>query len=157
MLIISKVIKSDPFRENGSHIIIPHYVTIGKQLMDNGEVLYSAVLHKILRHCALHIHAASHDDDDDDDVYWYSAVTLCYCSMLGALGRVVSVEACCQWALLSVQITIQTAPCYLNLLYRSTLIILSVKYPRSIFSCFSHPPNSVMDYTIFNVRTRSFL
>ena len=33
------------------------------------------------------------------------AVTPCYCSMLGALGRVVSFEVCCQWALLSVQIT----------------------------------------------------
>ena len=30
------------------------------------------------------------DDDDDDDVHWYSAVTPCYCSMLGALGRVES-------------------------------------------------------------------
>ena len=28
------------------------------------------------------------DDDDGDDVVLYSAVTPCYCSMLGALGRV---------------------------------------------------------------------
>ena len=35
------------------------------------------------------------DDDDDDDVVLYSAVTPCYCSMLGALGRVVNSEACC--------------------------------------------------------------
>ena len=59
-----------------------------------------------------HIHTASDDDnddddddDDDDDVHLCSAVTPCYCSMLGALGRVVSLEACCQWALLSVRIT----------------------------------------------------
>ena len=44
------------------------------------------------------------DDDDDDDgddvvVYiLYSAVTTCYCSMLGALGRVESCEDCCQWS-----------------------------------------------------------
>ena len=35
------------------------------------------------------------DDDDDDDVGLYSAVTPCYCSLLGALGRVVSFETCC--------------------------------------------------------------
>ena len=35
--------------------------------------------------------------NDDNDVHLYSAVTPCYCSMLGALGRVVSVEACCHW------------------------------------------------------------
>ena len=35
------------------------------------------------------------DGDDDDGVVLYSAVTPCYCSMLGALGRVVSFEACC--------------------------------------------------------------
>ena len=45
------------------------------------------------------------DDDDDDDVVLYSAVTPCYCSMLSALGRVVSFKVCCQWALLSGQIT----------------------------------------------------
>ena len=45
------------------------------------------------------------DDDDGDDVHWYIAVTPCYCSMLGALGRVESFEALCQGALLSVQIT----------------------------------------------------
>ena len=54
------------------------------------------------------------DDDDDDDgadnddnVDLYYAVTPCNCSMLCAFGRVVSFEACCQWALslLSVQIT----------------------------------------------------
>ena len=48
------------------------------------------------------------DDDDaadvDDDVVLYSAVTPCCCNMIGALGRVVSFEACCQRALLSVQI-----------------------------------------------------
>ena len=43
-------------------------------------------------------------DDDDDDVVLYSIITPCYCSMLGALGSVVSFEARCQWALLSVQI-----------------------------------------------------
>ena len=42
---------------------------------------------------------------DDDDEQLYSTVTPCYCSMLGATGRVVSIEACCQRALLSVQIT----------------------------------------------------
>ena len=45
------------------------------------------------------------DDDDDDDVVLYSAVTPCYCSMLGALGRAASFEACCQWVILSVHIT----------------------------------------------------
>ena len=35
----------------------------------------------------------------------YSAVTLCYCSNVGALCRVVSFEACCQWARIRVQIT----------------------------------------------------
>ena len=40
-------------------------------------------------------------DGNDDDLYLYSAVTLlCYCSMLGVLGREVSFKACCQWALL---------------------------------------------------------
>ena len=29
------------------------------------------------------------DDDDDDDVH-YSAITPCYCSMLGALGGVLN-------------------------------------------------------------------
>ena len=70
--------------------------------------MYIAILHNKLTHCALHIPTTSDDDDDDDDdddVHLYSAVTPCYCSMLGALGRVVSLEACCQWALLSVQIT----------------------------------------------------
>ena len=43
------------------------------------------------------------DDNDEDDVHLYSAE--CYCSMLGAIGRIVSFEACCQWALLSAQIT----------------------------------------------------
>ena len=38
------------------------------------------------------------------DLRLHSAVTPCCCSMLGALGRVVSIEACCQWALLSVKI-----------------------------------------------------
>ena len=45
---------------------------------------------------------------------------------LTALGRAVSFEACCQWVLLSVQITrLVTLPYYL--LYRSTFILLSVK------------------------------
>ena len=35
----------------------------------------------------------------------YSAVTPCYCSMLGVFSKVVSFEACCQLVLLSVQIT----------------------------------------------------
>ena len=35
------------------------------------------------------------NDDDDDDVGLYSAVTPCDCSLLGALGRVVSFETCC--------------------------------------------------------------
>ena len=43
-------------------------------------------------------------DDDDDVVVLYSSVTPCYCSMLGALGRVDSFEACCQWALLAVMV-----------------------------------------------------
>ena len=34
-------------------------------------------------------------DDDVDDVHVYSAVAPCYCSMLRALGKVVSFEACC--------------------------------------------------------------
>ena len=42
--------------------------------------------------------------EDDDDVHLYSAVTLCYCGMLGVLW-VVNFEACCQWVLLSVKIT----------------------------------------------------
>ena len=42
------------------------------------------------------------DDDDDDDDVLYSAVSPCCCSMLGALGRVESLEACSQWALLIV-------------------------------------------------------
>ena len=46
-----------------------------------------------------------YDDDDDDDIVSDSVVTPCYCSMLGVLGRVISFEACCQWVLLSVQIT----------------------------------------------------
>ena len=46
------------------------------------------------------------DDDNDDDAVLYTAVTPCYSSMLGALGRVVSFEACCRWALvMSVLIT----------------------------------------------------
>ena len=45
------------------------------------------------------------DDGNDDDVVLYSTVTPCICGMIGALGRVVSFEACCQWVLLSVQIT----------------------------------------------------
>ena len=44
--------------------------------------------------------AAAADDDEDDVAHLYSAVTPCNCSMLGALGRVVSFEACYQWALL---------------------------------------------------------
>ena len=39
---------------------------------------------------------------NNDDVHGYSTLTPCYCSML---GRVVSFRACCQWALLGVQIT----------------------------------------------------
>ena len=51
---------------------------------------------------------------------------------LTALGRAVSFEACCQWALLSVQITrLVTLRCYL--LYRSTFILLSVKCMLGIF------------------------
>ena len=48
------------------------------------------------------------DDDDDDDVVLYSAVAPCYCSLLSALGRVVSLEleACCQWVLRSVQMLV---------------------------------------------------
>ena len=46
----------------------------------------------------------STDDDDGNDVVIYSAVTPCYCSMLNAHVRVVSFEACCQWAQLKVQI-----------------------------------------------------
>ena len=58
------------------------------------------------------------DDDDDDDVDLYCAVTPCYCSTLGALGRVVSFEACCQWVLHIVQITRHYATID-NLLYRT--------------------------------------
>ena len=48
-----------------------------------------------------------------DDVVLLSAVTPCYCSMLSALSRVESFEACCQWALLSVQRTrLVTLPYY---------------------------------------------
>ena len=57
-------------------------------------------------------HAISvYDGDDDDDDVLYSAVTPCYCSMLGRVV-LVSFEACCQWVLLSVQITIVTLPYY---------------------------------------------
>ena len=45
---------------------------------------------------------ADADDGDDNDIHLYTAVTPCYCSMFGALGRVESFEACCQCALLSV-------------------------------------------------------
>ena len=43
----------------------------------------------------------------DDDVQLYSAITPCNCKldMLCGLSSVVSFEACCQLALLSVQIT----------------------------------------------------
>ena len=46
------------------------------------------------------------DEDDDDDVvlYIYRAITPCYGSMLGALGRVGSFETYCQWASLSVRV-----------------------------------------------------
>ena len=38
--------------------------------------------------------------------------------MLTVLGRVVNFEACCQWAILSVQISrLVTLPYYLNILY----------------------------------------
>ena len=40
-----------------------------------------------------HHHDDDDDDDDDDDVVLYSAVSSCYCSMLGAIGRVESFEA----------------------------------------------------------------
>ena len=53
----------------------------------------------------LHVLQSKQNTFDDDDVVLYSTVTPCYCSKLGALGSVVSFEACCQWALLSVQIT----------------------------------------------------
>ena len=36
------------------------------------------------------MHDDDDDDDDGDDVRLYSAVTACYCSMFGALGRVSS-------------------------------------------------------------------
>ena len=49
-------------------------------------------------------------------MHLYRAVTPCYCSLLGALGRVVSFEACCQWALLRAQIT----TLLFELMYRST-------------------------------------
>ena len=50
---------------------------------------------------------------------------------LAALGRVVSFEVCCQWALLSVQITrLSDTTLLFNLLNRSTFIFLSVKYIR---------------------------
>ena len=38
------------------------------------------------RYCGLHRHTAS------GDVHLYSAVTPCYCSILGALGRVVGLS-----------------------------------------------------------------
>ena len=41
---------------------------------------------------------------DDDDAHLYSTVTPCCGSTISALGRIVSFEACCQWALLSVHI-----------------------------------------------------
>ena len=51
------------------------------------------------------VNVAGGKSPDDDDVVLYSVVTPCCYSMLSALSRVVSFEACCQRALLSVQIT----------------------------------------------------
>ena len=70
--------------------------------------------------------------NDDDDVVLYSVVTPCYCSVLSALGRVVSFEACGQWVLLIVQST-RHLPFYLNVLYRSAFILLSVKCILGLF------------------------
>ena len=71
---------------------------------------------------------------------------------LTALGRVVGFEACCQWALLSEQITRPvTLTLLFNLLYRSTFILLSAKC-MWVFSCFCNPLNSDMDYRILITR-----
>ena len=56
-------------------------------------------------------------------LHLYCAVTPCYCSMRGALGRVVSFEACSQCALLSVQIT-RHYP--ISIYYAEVFILLSV-------------------------------
>ena len=45
---------------------------------------------------------------DDGDVVVHSAVTPCYYRMLCALSRIVSFEACCQWALLIVYKSLHT-------------------------------------------------
>ena len=60
------------------------------------------------------------------------AVTACYYSMPGALGRIVGFEIRCQWVLLGVQITRLYPIINLHLLYRDTFIILSVKCYRSV-------------------------
>ena len=75
------------------------------------------------------------------------------CAWLGS--NWVSFEACCQWALLSVQLDT-------TLLFQVTVqkyIYLSVCNSVSacwVFSCFCSPLNSDMDYWIFNMCTWSF-
>ena len=76
------------------------------------QKIVPSVIASVYFHTGKEEQEQQHDDDDDDDAgvlciytFCYSAVISCYCSMLGALGMVASVEACCQWALLSVQIT----------------------------------------------------
>ena len=65
--------------------------------------------------------------------------------MLGALGRAESFEACCQWALLSVQITRRY-----TLRFKFTVhkyIYSSVRKVHAVsFRVFRNPPNSDMDY-----------
>ena len=67
--------------------------------------------------------------------------------------RADSFEACCQWPLLMCK----SLPYYLQLLYRNTFILLLVKCMLGLFVFPRNPPNSDMDYRIFNVRTWSFL
>ena len=68
------------------------------------------------------------DDDDDGDVVLYIAQprhAVVACSVL--LGRVVSFEACCQWALFGVQITRHYPTIEIYCTEINTFILLSVK------------------------------
>ena len=74
--------------------------------------------------------------------------------MLGALGRVVSFEACCQWALYVVCKSLDTTLLFtFTVGYRSPFILLSVKCMQDLFVFSVIHPNFDMDYRIFNVRT----
>ena len=71
---------------------------------------------------------------------------------LTALGRVVSFDAWCQWALLSVHMTV-TLPYYKFTVQKYIYPSVSKEHT----GCFRNPRNSDMDYRIINVRTWWFL